>query len=380
MKRLVAFALLAALTAAAQERHPYQSAHAQSRDYNGPESSAPGPEVREVRIGYYGPSDAGHPEGGTLWLGVSLALEEANREGGYQGLPFRLVPDWSESPWLAGSAAVVRMAYGDQVWAVIGSLDGASTHLAEQVAAKARLVLLNPVSTDKSVNYAGIPWMFSCAPSDGALAAVMGDAALQETAGKFVLVNSTDHDARSLAAELQLWLSDHHAAPMLRLEFQPRADLQPLASQVAASGAKAVVVLAGASDAGRFVRELRRGSSAMPVFGGASLARRSFALAAGAEAGDVRFPQLVQATPRAAEFATRFRARFGFAPDYPAFYGYDAMQMMVTAVRKAGLSRSGIRQALQNTGRWEGVSGSIEWDPAGRNQRSVSLSSGGIIR
>lgn len=380
MKRLVAFVLLTALTAAAQQRHPYRSAEAQSRDYAGPESSAPAPQVREVRIGYYGPSNAGHSEGGTLWLGVSLAVEEANRAGGYQGLSFRLVPGWSENPWTAGSATVVRMAYGDQVWAVIGSLDGASTHLAEQVVAKARLVLLNPVSTDKSVNYAGIPWIFSCAPSDGALAAAMGDAVLQETAGKFVLVNSTDHDARSATAELQRWLSDHDAAPMLQLEFQPRADLQPLASQVAASGAKAVVVLAGASDAGRFVRELRRSGSAMPVFGGSSLARRSFALTAGAKAGDVHFPQLVQATPRAAEFASRFRDRYGFAPDYPAFYGYDAMQMMVMAVRKAGLSRSGIRQALQNAGRWEGVSGSIEWDSAGRNQRSVSLSLGGINR
>ena len=378
MKRLVAFALLAALAASAQERKPYQDARTQSRDYNGPESSAPGPEVREVRIGYYGPSDAGHPEGGTLWLGVSMAVEEANRDGGYQGLPFRLVPWWSENPWSAGPSAVVRMAYVDRVWAVIGSLDGAATHLAEQVVAKARLTLLDPVSTDKSVNYAGIPWMFSCAPSERVLAAVMGDAVLQETGGKFVLVSSTDHASRSFAAEFQSWLSRHHAAPKLHLEFHPNADLQPVAGQVAVFGAKAVVVLAAAPDAGRFVRELRRASSSIPVFGGSSFARRSFALYAGAAAGDVRFPQLVQVTPRAAEFAARFRARFGFAPDYPAFYGYDAMSMMVTAVRKAGLSRSGIREALQNAGRWEGVSGSIEWNPAGRNERPVSLSLGGI--
>jgi hypothetical protein len=41
--------------------------------------------------------------------------------------------------------------YEDKVWAIIGGIDGATTHLAEQVAAKAQLTLVNPVATDRSI-------------------------------------------------------------------------------------------------------------------------------------------------------------------------------------------------------------------------------------
>lgn len=49
---------------------------------------------------------------------------------------------------------------------MLGGIDGATTHLAEQVVAKAHLPLIDPASTDQTVNQANIPWMFSLAPGD----------------------------------------------------------------------------------------------------------------------------------------------------------------------------------------------------------------------
>ena len=108
-----------------------------------------------------------------MWCAACLAIEEANQAGGYEGLPFRLVPGWSGNPWGSGITAVTRMVYSQKVWAVIGGIDGPSTHLAEQVVAKARLPLLSPGSTDKTVNLANVPWMFSCVPDDHLLAPVL---------------------------------------------------------------------------------------------------------------------------------------------------------------------------------------------------------------
>ncbi len=99
-----------------------------------------------------------------MWNAACLAVEQANRAGGYNGLPFRLVAGWSDNPWGSGVTEVARMAYVHKVWAIIGGIDGPSTHLAEQVVAKARLTLLSSASTDKTVNLANVPWMFSCLP------------------------------------------------------------------------------------------------------------------------------------------------------------------------------------------------------------------------
>jgi len=46
-------------------------------------------------------------------------------------------------------AKVARVVYSDKVWAIIGGIDGATTHLAEKVVAKAQLTLVNPSATDR---------------------------------------------------------------------------------------------------------------------------------------------------------------------------------------------------------------------------------------
>ena len=347
---------------------PYRDSRQEVRQYNGPDAAEP---VRAgaVKIGFFGPYDPARP-GSSLWMGAALAVEEANRAGGYQGQPFQLIPWWSDSPWKAGAPAVAKMAYDDHVVAVIGSVDGTSTHLAETVAAKAQLPLIDPGSTDKSVNYAGIPWMFSVAPSDDAQAAVIRGALAREAASGYVLVSATDHDSRALVASLKL-------APKRHWEVQPDTATDAAAAEAAAIGLP-VVVIANASDSGRFVRDLRAAGSKAIVFGGPSFGRREFSDAAGSAAGPVRYPGMLQASAGAGDFAARFRARYGFAPDYPAYYGYDAAAMTVASVRQAGLTRSGIRQALRQAEVWDGVSGLIEWNPSGRNSRAVTLISEGL--
>ena len=114
---------LVAVCALAQQ--PYKDAREFPSQYEGPGREEPEPEgLTEVRIGFFGPADASHPEGGAIWQGAARAIEEANRAGGYRGLPYRLVSRWSDNPWRAGAAHVVRMAYEDRVWAIIGGIDG----------------------------------------------------------------------------------------------------------------------------------------------------------------------------------------------------------------------------------------------------------------
>jgi ABC-type branched-subunit amino acid transport system substrate-binding protein len=347
---------------------PYRDSRQEVRQYNGPDTEVL-EKVDAVKIGFFGPHDPATPDS-SLWLGAQLAVEETNRAGGYRGTPFRLIPWWSDSPWKAGAPAVAKMAYDDKVLAVIGSVDGASTHLAETVVAKAQLPLIDPGSTDKSVNYAGIPWMFSVAPSDEAQAAAIREALLREAASGYVLVSATDHDSRALVASLKL-------TPKQHWEIQPGGPTAGAAGQAAASGLPAVVIAASA-DSGRFVRDLRAGGSNALVFGGPTFGRREFLAAAGPAAGPVRYPGMLQTSATASGFAARFRARYGFSPDYPAYYGYDAAAMTVASVKQAGLTRSGIRNALRQAEVWDGVSGLIEWNPAGRNSRAVTLISEGL--
>lgn len=307
-----------------------------------------------IKIGYYGPADPEHPLGGSVWQGLQLALEE---EKTGPGPALALVHHWDENPWTGGAAGVVRMVYTHRVAALIGSIDGTATHLAEQVVAKALVPLVDPASTDPSVNAAFVPWMFSVMPSDralmGALTAELGDRS-------FVLVTSTAHDARIMTDEFFKALGKR--TPQRHIEFH-RPELR-IAEQVAALRPRTVVLLAGPLESARLVRDLRTLLPDVEILTSHHAGRRIFLEEAGEAAEGIRFPLPAVLDP---EFIKRFRRRYGTEPDYAAGYAYDAVKLLARAIREAGPQPAAIRDALEELSPYEGVTGTLRWNRLRRN-------------
>jgi len=389
--------LIFPLQAAQAAKYQFRSRYT---DYVGPgRDQPPRTDVNEILIGYFGPNVASHSQAGDMWCAAVLAIEEANRTGGYNGLPFRLVSAWSDSPWTAGAAHVVRMAYVDKVWAIIGGIDGSSTHLAEQVVTKARLTLINPVSSDKSVNLANVPWMFSCVPADHiqapALAQAIHQVVLADTdlsAGrladksqivnppdlwrKIVLISAIDHDSHLFTVELLKSLIPYRISPAKKFEFDPaQKNYNELVDTVISTTPDVLVLITGLQQSAQIVAAIREKGFTGPIFGGPAMGRRSFCQVVGINAEGVVFPLLYcpssQAEPN--DFDSKFLRRFGTHPDYTAAYTYDAVNLAVAAIRQAGLNRARIRDVVRNLSPYKGVTGSINWDGLGSNCRPVGL-------
>ncbi len=132
MTRAVAILLLICAGAQAQTApRPYKDARKDAAVFTGPGANEPEPTVKEILFGWFGPAE------GPMWDAANHAIGEANRHGGYKGLPFRLVSGWAADPWRAGALHVTRMVFRDRVWALIAAANGDAVHLAEQVAVKA---------------------------------------------------------------------------------------------------------------------------------------------------------------------------------------------------------------------------------------------------
>jgi len=339
-----------------------------------PQAEAQPAEPREVRIAWFGPSDPGDPLGGDPWLAAGLALDEANREGGYSGAPFRLVPVWSDDPWGSGVTRLVRAIYDDGVWAILGSIDGASTHLAETVVAKARVTLLGPAGTDKTVNMANVAWAFSCLPADDLLARALGGALLERTGGSpFGLISTTDHDSHAAVVELQKFFAARGASPRHHVEVEPGQRELSAALERAIHGTRAVVILAGPLDSARLLLALRESRAELTVLGGPALARRAFLERAGTAAEGVLFPLPCDPAYNTTPFTKEFRARFDRVPDCVTAQTYDAARLIVAAVKRAGLDRGRVRDEVQALAPWSGAAGEIRWDSHGQNRRKVGL-------
>lgn len=275
-----------------------------------------------VPVGLFGPADARHETGGTVYMGVRLALEHANGRLKAGEKPFRLFSRWSDDPWRAGASAVVKLAMEDRAVAVIGGIDSASTHLAEQVAAKALFPVVDPVSTDETANAAFVPWIFSYAPGDSVIARAIRDGL---GGARYTLLAATDHGSRQLARVLS-----RMAQPAERHDFQP-PNLPPEPAH------ETVVVLAPPAALCAVTRRLPRGAR---VFGGPSAweracRRRLDRPVLAPELGVLR-PDLLQSAA----------ARFQAAGDIFAQLAYEATALLIECIESAGPNRSAVREQL----------------------------------
>jgi ABC-type branched-subunit amino acid transport system substrate-binding protein len=423
--------------------------------YHGP--SAELTNLTELRIGWFGPTNLDDPLTGDLWWAASLAIREANEAQGrkseirnpksegspnpetrdpkdsvstdvrrsdlrpptsdFRRLPFRLVPRWAVDPWGTGVSQLARMVYTEQPLALIGSVDSASTHLAEQVVAKANLPLVSPWATDQSVTLAGVSWMFACAPADTAVARLLVDDILAALAargadeppapnpqsavpaGRLALLTCTDHESRMATRAVLHEFSRRGRLPDLRLDIPPAApEITRQMERLAGAAPAVVLIIAGAEDSARLVRAARArlpGSPPAPpaapvtssvasqdaavsgpiLFGSHTMGRARFRELAGTAAEGVRFPRLVATDPadaRWARFAERFQAERGRAPDYAAVLAYDATCLLIEAIHCAGPNRARIRDALSQLSPWPGLAGPIEFDGTGQNGRAAA--------
>ena len=361
------------------ETPPDFAARARTSRYAGPGRDLAEPEqVTQVMLGYFGPHRPGSFDR-DLWLAAQLAIADVNAKGGYRNTPFQLVPAWSENPWGSGVGQVTRMVYATRVWAIIGGPDGPSTHLAEQVVAKSRLVLLSPGSTDTTVHQANVAWMFSCLPGDHLLASPLVDHLAGAVDNRpFAIVSADDHDSRRLVVELTRCLRVKRMTPQFQYVFRPDQIAMPrLAGELLRGQPVAIVLVADPDASARLVRTLRELGYDQLILGGPAFGRRQFLEQVGDTVGEVVFPLLWQPNPQAAEFVIRFRAAHQITPDYAAAASYDAVRLLAAAIGRSGLNRARISDTVRQLAPYEGISGTIRWDESGGNRRRVPL---GTIR
>ncbi|MCS7043198.1 MAG: hypothetical protein NZR01_10435 [Bryobacteraceae bacterium] len=279
-------------------------------------------ELDYVPLGFFGPDDPRHPAGGTVYMGVALAIEHANARLSGEDRPFRLFSRWSDDPWRAGASAVAKLAFEDRIVALVGGIDSATTHLAEQVAAKALFPMVDPVSTDETANAAFVPWIFSWAPGDSLLARAIAGAIGRRP---YSLLAATDHGSRQLARVLSRTLQ-----PAERHDFQPP-------NRPPAPSHPVVVVLAPPAPLCRAVAELPGDAE---VFCGPSAWSRACR-------GQLRRPVLAPAlaTPDAALLRDG-EARFQVSGDVFFQLAYESTALLLECIQAAGPNRPAVRERL----------------------------------
>lgn len=327
-------------------------------------------DLASVRIGVLGPlGDSREAVFGRRMLkGATLAVEEANDAGGYEGLPFELVIRDDIGPWGASSNKLVELN-DEGVWAVLGSVDGQSTHIALRVALKAEVVMVTSGSTDPTLTETRIPWYVRVNADDRQNSYALATYIFQEKQHERVAVlrvnnrygrvgigefkDAARRSSRPLLFELRYALGDTSFTPQLE--------------RIKKSTADAVVIWGDAEDAGRIVKAMREMGMSQPIYGADRLVSDVFLEHAGAAADGViaTYPYNPERQdPDLIAFFDRYDDRFGEEPDWYAAHAFDGMNMIIDGIQTAGLNRVRIRDVLSEQTSYSGVTGDIPFDPS----------------
>ncbi len=323
-----------------------------------------------VRLGVLVPdSDVGR----AVRHSAALAIAVANDAGGYRGRPFKLVIRSEEGPWGSGSKAIAQLVFDDDVWAILGGLDGRGAHLAEQIVTKGRVALVSPWASDPTLTQINIPWFFRCVPDDQRQAQALTEAILEtEGVRKVAVVTETTYDAQMGASAFMRAVDD--ALSINQYAF--RADdtaLQDILNQIIEDGSEGIVFYGPSTQAARLVRQMQTRGMNQPVFGPLYLSEEVFLQTADASSHEVHIvaPGHWEGG-QGADFMRSFQNRYGYGPPTIAFYAYDGMNAMLEAIRHAGLDREAIREALA-TLTHEGLTGPLQFDAQGNRMGLVSV-------
>jgi ABC-type branched-subunit amino acid transport system substrate-binding protein len=356
---------------------PYYENYTKLVEYNGAARDVPTvkPEaVDEVRIGFLGPIE-NHPDqalGRMMLSGAQLAIDEANAAGGYCGKPFKLMVHNDQALWGASSNEVVKMAYDEKVWAMLGSIGADSTHIALRLSLKSEVPIVNSASTDPTIPETIIPWYLTTIQDDRMQSYTLArriytDVGLQKIAllrvndryGRFGVLKFKDA-ARRLG----------HPVTIEQKYMPGDTDFRRQLGIIQDSDADGIVIWGDSAPAANILKQMRALGMKQRVFGSFRVLAGDLLDTAGdsAEGLEAVFPyDPTRDDPAWVAFNQRFEKRFGKRPEVFASLAFDTMNILLQAICRAGLNRGGIRDALTGLEQYKGVTGQMTFDPNSKN-------------
>ncbi len=347
--------------------------------YNGALREKPEPEhLDSVKVGFIGPIMAtvsiatggkSHEEtlGIPMLQGARLAVEEWNARGGYlkRKLPFELVVSNDNGLWGSSGNEIIKQAYRDDVWGIIGTIDGANSHIAIRVALKAEVLMINPGDTDPTFIETNIPWVARVIGDDRQQAYLLTDywyrtLKLKKVAiirssnryGRFGVREIVD-SARRLQKPVPVEMAYKVGQKDFTLELTRIKNARP----------DAVVHWGDAVEGGLILNQMRQLGMTQPFYGCDRTVTDEFVKIAGKNAEGVvaAFPWNPEnKDPKLARFKKAYRERFGMEAETYAAHAYDGMNLMLWAINAAGLNRAKIRDVVAFLPHpWPGVTGDI---------------------
>ena len=331
--------------------------------YGAGREKLPPADLTEVRLGLLAPLEGSimTPQGIQMLQGTTLAIEEANKKGGYKGLPFKLMAHNDVGLWGAAANEIVKMD-DEGVWAWVGSLDDINSHVAIRVTLKLEIPMMSPADPDPTFTETNIPWVFRNISDDRQSSyALVNYIYKKEGHKRIAVIRANNRYGRVGIMEFRDAAQRIGFPIVIEVRFNDgETNFISQLESIKKTKADAIVIWGNDKESALILKQIRKMGMKQPVFGSDRMVSPIFFKIAGSYAENI--VTTCQYNPEANDpklkaFQTNYKKRFGIEPDVFAAHSYDAMNLFIEAIYKVGLNRALIRDVLSDFKTFQGYKG-----------------------
>ncbi len=305
-------------------------------------------------------------------ISVRLAVEEINEHGGVLGKKIELIELDSQSTAL-GARTAVQEAVRLRPVAVIGERASSLSLVMAPLLQMAGIPMISPNSSHMDVTRTG-NYIFRMCYVDRDQASAMADFAYAKLNARTAAILT--NVSQKYSEEMTHYFRQRFAAKggkvlMLGVYMQGASDYSALIEQIRTARPDVIFLPGYAKDSGLLIRQARQLGVRAVFLGGDAWGSVIPDYAGRAIDGSYRTANWQRSDPstHSQDFVRRFEQRFGFETSEGQVLSYDAVYLLVDAIRRAAsIEGAKVRDAMAATAGLNLVAGQVRFD----RERNVS--------
>lgn len=323
----------------------------------------------DILIGEYGSLSGGTATfGQSTHHGILIAANEANEKGGLFGKRIRIVTEDDQSRPEEAKTVVLKLIKQHKVVAVLGEVASSRSLAAAPECQKNKIPMLSPASTNPKVTEIG-DYIFRACFVDTFQGEAMARFARNSLGlSRMVILRDIKNDYSVGLADFFEKTFRSLGGEIVDTQSYSEGDIEFRAQLTSVKGKNpdGIFVPGYYTEVGLIARQTRELGLIIPLLGGDGWdSPKTLEIGGTAVEGSYFSTHFSpdDPSPMVQDFIRKYRAQHGAVPDAMAVLGYDAANILLDAIRRAGTTESAkIRDALAATKDFQGVSGTISMD------------------
>ncbi len=328
-----------------------------------------GGDTGEIVVGYYGDlSGRTSNFGQSTKNGVEMAADEINKAGGINGRMIKILSEDDEGRPEKAATVVTKLVDQDRVIALLGEVASGNSLAAAPKAQSSKVPMISPSSTNPAVTAVG-DYIFRVCFIDPFQGDVMAKFAANTLKAKTaaIMLDFNSPYSRGLTEFFEASFTKLGGRIVNKQAYtQGDRDYKGQLTAIRSANPDVIYVPGYYGEVGVISKQAKQLDIKAPMLGGDGWdSTQLWDLGGDSLNGSFisNHYSVDDPSPAIQKFVSDYRARYGNVPDALAALGYDAMQVLADAIRRAGTTQEPqLRDAIAATKGFTGVTGNITID------------------